>query len=198
MSSISVRPPRFEAVTVAVRGSLRRRSSLENRMRALSASTAPPSPPDARPGGQAAQQHVRKVVQVDVVDKEEVVDKEKEKGDSRGGGQGASGQTTSKTGVASQHQPKLRRDPFARTRHIRLRRRLPGHPGSYSLPRSVADRGVADRVVADRTGHRVGHHWRLLPNDRSPAPGAHPSRGGNLRRALTTPHLHSPSRRPTL
>jgi hypothetical protein len=34
---------------------------------------------------------------------------------------------------------------------------------------------------------------RRLSNDRSPAPGAHPSRDRNLRRALTTPHLHPPS-----
>jgi hypothetical protein len=34
MSSISVRPSRFEAVTVAVRESLVRRSSRENRIRA--------------------------------------------------------------------------------------------------------------------------------------------------------------------
>jgi hypothetical protein len=81
--------------------------------------------------------------------------------------------------------PKLRRDPLAGTRHIRLRRLLLGHPGGYSLPRSVADRGVADR-----TEQHVRHH-RLLPNDRSPAPGAH--RGRNLRRALTTPHRHPPS-----
>jgi hypothetical protein len=74
-------------------------------------------------------------------------------------------------------QPKLRRDPIARTRHIRLRQRLPGHPGRYSLPRRVADPGD-HRVSRHRVCyHRIGHHWRLLPNDRSPAPGAHPSRG---------------------
>jgi hypothetical protein len=33
---------------------------------------------------------------------------------------------------------------------MRLRRRLPGHPGGYNLPCSVANRGVADR-----TDHRV-------------------------------------------
>jgi hypothetical protein len=41
MSSITVRPPRFEAITVAVCGSLGRRSSLENRIRASSAPKSP-------------------------------------------------------------------------------------------------------------------------------------------------------------
>ena len=35
------------------------------------------------------------------------------------------------------------------------------------------------------------------PTVGAPAPRAHPSRDGNLRRALTTPHLHPPSRRRT-
>ena len=47
------------------------------------------------------------------------------------------------------------------------------------------------RVAAPTTG--VGHHcvghYRWLPNNRSPAPRARPSRDGNLRRALTTLHL---------
>jgi hypothetical protein len=65
---------------------------------------------------------------------------------------------------------------------------LPGHSGRYTLPRSVAAR-TNDRVPPHRVGpHRVGH-YRRLPNDWSPAPGAHPSRGRNPRRALTTPHL---------
>jgi hypothetical protein len=42
------------------------------------------------------------------------------------------------------------------------------------------------------------HHYRRLPNNRSPAPRAHPSRDGNLRRALTTLHLHPPSHRCTV
>ena len=134
-----------------------------------------------RQEGQEEQQVVKTAVPVELVD----IVNEKEKDESRGAGQGASEQATSNTGVAGQHQPKLRGEAIAGTRHIRLRQRLPGHPGRNSLPRGVANRG----------DHRVGHHWRLLPNDRSPAPGAHPSRDGNLRRALTTPHLHLPSRR---
>jgi hypothetical protein len=51
------------------------------------------------------------------------------KGESRSAGQGASEQT------------------------IRLRQRLPGHPGRYSLPRSVAD----------RTDHRARHRRVYVP-----------------------------------
>jgi hypothetical protein len=44
-----------------------------------------------------------------------------------------------------------------------------------------------------RCGHgssrRPSNDRSPLSNDRSPAPGAHPSRGRNTRRALTTPHL---------
>ena len=116
--------------------------------------------------------------------------KKNEKDSSRGAGQGVAKQATSNTDIASQHQPKLRRDPIARTRHKRLRQSLPGHPGRYSLPC-----GVADRSVGGRTDHRVSHHrvrhYRQLPNNRSPAPGAHPSRDGNLRGALTTSHQHT-------
>ena len=80
----------------------------------------------------------------------QVVDDEKGKDSSRGAGQAASEHASSKTDVTSQHQPKLRREPVARTRHIRLRQRLPGHPGRYSLPRGVADRG--DHRVRPTTG----------------------------------------------
>ena len=101
------------------------------------------SPPKKRELGQEEQppqQRVQTVVPVEhravSVD---IVGIEKENDQSRGAGQGASEQATSKTGVASQPQPKLRGEASAGTRYIR-HRRLPGHPGGYSLPRSVADR----------------------------------------------------------
>ena len=87
---------------------------------------------------------------------------EKDNDSSRGAGQGGSEQATSNTDVTSQHQPKLRRDPIARTRHIRLRQRLPGHPGRYSLPRGVADR--SDHRVRH---HRVRHHRPTAAAQRS-------------------------------
>ena len=122
---------------MAVRGSLRRRSSLENRMRGSSALlSARQSPQNTRPDGQEEpnEDAVRIDVLVNERDKErdDAVVKEKEKDSNRGVGQGGSEQATSNTDVTSQHQPKLRRDPSARTRHIRLRQRQPGHPGRYS------------------------------------------------------------------
>ena len=143
MSSISVRLPRFEAITVAVRGSLGRRSSLENPIRASNASRAGSNPNTQAntPRESQPDRIVVRVVQVVEVD-------EKDKDNSRGAGQDGSEPATSNTDGTSQHQPKVRRDPTARTRHLRLRQRLLGHPGRYNLPRGVADRG----------DHRVRHH----------------------------------------
>ena len=128
---------------MAVRGSLGRRSSLENPIRASNASRAGSNPNTQAntPRESQPDRIVVRVVQVVEVD-------EKDKDNSRGAGQDGSEPATSNTDGTSQHQPKVRRDPTARTRHLRLRQRLLGHPGRYNLPRGVADRG----------DHRVGHH----------------------------------------
>ena len=133
-----MRPPRFEAITVAVRGSLGRRSSLENRVRALSSLSAKGTAPEQRKTDHEGQSEQPSSI---ASSSRSLRSTTKDKDSSRGAGQGGSEQATSKTDVTSQHQPKLRREPVARTRHIRLRQRLPGHPGRYSLPRGVADRG---------------------------------------------------------
>jgi hypothetical protein len=74
---------------------------------------------------------------------------------------------------------------------------MPGERREFSINtrrrRIAAVHNEIRKLVSDRTDHHVRHYGRLLPNYRSPAPGADPSRGRDLRRALTTPHLHPPS-----
>ena len=164
---------------MAVCGSLGRRSSLENWIRVRT--RAPRAPARARRKHREDQETTARSIVVQVVEVEEKDDS------SRGAGQGSSEQATSNTDVTSQHQPKLRRDPIARTRHIRLRQRLPGHPGRYSLPRSVADRGrTAPTTVSATT---VSATTGGCPTIGAPHPEHTRAVAATSRRALTTPHL---------